>query len=162
MNQEIKETILNTAVALYCQSILSSLLRIAFLTVRVYFIILFDTSQASCFLCICLIMYSKQKYSRKFLKNFRLLSSHICLLKRYSQEKTGVLLNSFQECLVGCFWPFWYVYATIKFYTFHYKYRCLKNMIHQTDSKNGWLLLSASFTAKFGLVFVLTLENVFS
>ena len=30
------------------------------------------------------------------------------------------------------------------------------------DSKNGWLLLSASFTAKFGLVFVLTLENAFS
>ena len=39
------------------------------------------------------------------------------------------------------------------------EYRCLKNMIYQTDSKNEWLLLSASFTAKFGLVFVLTLEN---
>ena len=37
-----------------------------------------------------------------------------------------------------------------------------KNVIHQIDSKNGWLLLSASFTAKFGLVFVLTLENAFS
>ena len=36
--------------------------------------------------------------------------------------------------------------------------------IHQTDidSKNEWLLLSASFAAKFGMVFVLTLENVFS
>ena len=32
-------------------------------------------------------------------------------------------------------------------------------MIHQIDSKNEWLLLLASFTAKFGLVFVLTLEN---
>ena len=50
----------------------------------------------------------------------------------------------------------------IKFYTFHYQYRCLKIVIHQIDSKNGWLLLSASFTAKFGLVFVLTLENHFS
>ena len=49
----------------------------------------------------------------------------------------------------------------IKFYTFHYQYRCLKNVIHQTDSKDGWLLLTASFTAKFGLVYVLTLENVF-
>ena len=29
----------------------------------------------------------------------------------------------------------------------------------QTDSKNECLLLSASFTAKFWLVFVLTLEN---
>ena len=51
---------------------------------------------------------------------------------------------------------------SIKFYTFHYQHRCLKNVIHQIDSKNGWLLLSASFTAKFGLVFVLTLENTFS
>ena len=42
---------------------------------------------------------------------------------------------------------------SIKFYTFHYQYRCLKNVIHQIESKNGWLLLSASFTAKFGLVF---------
>ena len=45
---------------------------------------------------------------------------------------------------------------SIKFYTFHYQYRCLKNGIHQTDSKNGWLLLSASSTAKFSFVFVLT------
>ena len=51
---------------------------------------------------------------------------------------------------------------SIKFYTFHYQCRCLKNVVHQIDSKNGWLLLSASFTAKFGLVFVLTLENAFS
>ena len=41
------------------------------------------------------------------------------------------------------------------------EYRCLRNMIHQIDSKNEWLLLSASFTAKFRLVFVLTLENAF-
>ena len=33
---------------------------------------------------------------------------------------------------------------------------------YQIDSKNEWLLLQASFTAKFGLVFVLTLENAFS
>ena len=38
----------------------------------------------------------------------------------------------------------------------------MKNVIHQIDSKNGWLLLSASFTAKFGLVFLLALENAFS
>ena len=31
---------------------------------------------------------------------------------------------------------------------------------HQIDSKNEWLLLSERFTAKFELVFVLTLENV--
>ena len=37
----------------------------------------------------------------------------------------------------------------------------MKNVIDQIDRKNKWLLLSASFTAKFGLVFVLTLENAF-
>ena len=55
---------------------------------------------------------------------------------------------------------------SIKFYyTLYYtckEYRCLENVIHQIDSKNEWLLLPASFSAKFGLVFVLTLENVFS
>ena len=51
---------------------------------------------------------------------------------------------------------------SIKFHTFHYQYRCLNNMIHRIGSKNRWLLLSASFTAKFRLVFVLTLENAFS
>ena len=40
-------------------------------------------------------------------------------------------------------------------------YSCLENMILQTDSKNEWLLLSASFTAKLELAFVLTLENAF-
>ena len=40
--------------------------------------------------------------------------------------------------------------------------RCLKNVIHQIDSKNECLLLSASFAAKFVFVFVLTLENVFA
>ena len=39
---------------------------------------------------------------------------------------------------------------------------CLKKGIQQIDSKNEWLLLPASFTAKFELVFVLTLENAFS
>ena len=40
-------------------------------------------------------------------------------------------------------------------------HKCLKNVIHQIDSKNEWLLLSASFAEKFGLVFISTLENVF-
>ena len=33
----------------------------------------------------------------------------------------------------------------------------MKNVIHQIYSKNGWFFFSASFTAKFGLVFVLTI-----
>ena len=38
----------------------------------------------------------------------------------------------------------------------------MRNVIHQIDSKNEWYALSASFTAKFGFVFVLTPENAFS
>ena len=34
--------------------------------------------------------------------------------------------------------------------------------IRQIDNKDEWLLLSASFTAKFELVFFLTHENAFS
>ena len=33
--------------------------------------------------------------------------------------------------------------------------------VHQRDSKNEWLLLSVTFTAKLELVFVLTFENAF-
>ena len=40
--------------------------------------------------------------------------------------------------------------------------RCLKNVVHETYSKNEWLLLSAIYTVKFGLIFILTLENAFS
>ena len=35
----------------------------------------------------------------------------------------------------------------------------MKNVIHQIHIENEWLLLSASVAAKFGFVFVLTLEN---
>ena len=37
-----------------------------------------------------------------------------------------------------------------------------ENCNSSNGSKNEWLLLSASFTAKFELVFVLKLENYFS
>ena len=50
---------------------------------------------------------------------------------------------------VGCFWRFSYVYMSEK-------------RVHQIDSKNEWLLLSVTFTAKLELVFVLTFENAFS
>ena len=55
---------------------------------------------------------------------------------------------------------------SVKFYIFHYhvfkEYRCLKNVIHQIGNKNEWLFLSAGFSAKFELVFVLALENASS
>ena len=41
------------------------------------------------------------------------------------------------------------------------EYRSCKNVTHQKVSKNEWLLLSAGFIAKLGLVFILTLENPF-
>ena len=34
--------------------------------------------------------------------------------------------------------------------------------VHQTESKNEWLLLSVALTTKLELVFVLTFENAFS
>ena len=40
-------------------------------------------------------------------------------------------------------------------------YTCLKNVIHQMDSKNEWLLLSEIFAAKLELVFVLTSKTLF-
>ena len=54
---------------------------------------------------------------------------------------------------------------SVKFYTLHYhvlRVQMFEKWIHQIDGKYEWSLLSASFKAKFGLVFVLTLENAFS
>ena len=93
------------------------------------------------------------------------LSSEFCEIFNDTHWENCVLFSSVQEWLVGCFWPFWCVYTINFYYTLYYtykEYRCLENVIHQIDSKNEWLLLPASFTAKFGLVFVLTLENAFS
>ena len=93
------------------------------------------------------------------------LSCEFCEIFNDTHRENCVLFSSVQEWLVGCFWPFWCVYTftqSIKFYYILYyrykEYRCLENVIHQID----WLLLPANFTAKFGLVFVLTLENAFS
>ena len=45
---------------------------------------------------------------------------------------------------------------SIKFYRLQYQHRCLENVIHQIDSKNGWLRLSASLRQNLGQFFVLT------
>ena len=50
---------------------------------------------------------------------------------------------------------------SINFFLIPLSYSCLKNVIHQIDSKNEWLLLSITFAAKLELVFVLTFENAF-
>ena len=44
---------------------------------------------------------------------------------------------------------------SIKFYTFHYQYRCLKNVIHHIDSKNGW----CSFQQVYGKIWVIFCLN---
>ena len=43
----------------------------------------------------------------------------------------------------------------------HLRIQIFKKGIHQTDSKNGRLLLLASFMTKLELIFVLTSENAF-
>ena len=58
-----------------------------------------------------------------------------------------------------CFWRFSHVYTVSYVLLILLSYRCLKNVIHQIDSKDEWLLLSVSFTAKFEFFFVLTFEN---
>ena len=91
-----------------------------------------------------------------------LLSFDLNLLNDTHRERLVFHLNQYRNGWLTASVLFDMFTQSIKFYTFYYQYRCLKNVIHQIDSKNGWLLLSASFTAKFGLVFVLTLENTFS
>ena len=39
---------------------------------------------------------------------------------------------------------------SVQFYTLHFQYSCLKNVIYQIDSKNKWLLLSASLLQNLG------------
>ena len=54
---------------------------------------------------------------------------------------------------------------SIKFYTLYYhilRVLIFENCDSSNRQENEWLLLSPSFTAKFGLAFVLTLENAFS
>ena len=54
------------------------------------------------------------------------------------------------------------IISSIYFIIMFGRVQMFQNVIHQKCSKNEWLLLSASYTAKFGLVFVLTLESAFS
>ena len=60
-----------------------------------------------------------------------------------------------------------FIYLHNQLSSIHFTIPCsrvqmLKKVIHQIDSKNEWLLLTASFTAKCRFYFVLTLENSFS
>ena len=80
--------------------------------------------------------------------------------------KNCVLLNSVQECCLAASDIFHMLTHSIKLLHIPLsrirERRCLKKVIHQIDIKKEWLFLSACFAAKFGLVFVLTLEDAFS
>ena len=85
----------------------------------------------------------------------------VSLVKHSCHTRVAFVSHSCRSCL-GCFRPFPDVY-TINYIRLSCikEYSCLKNVIHEMDSENEWFLLSASFTAKFGLFYVLTLENAF-
>ena len=85
--------------------------------------------------------------------------------QRYSHGKTFSLLNSVQKLIETQGW----LLLTF-FICLHNKLSSFNSIIVQmsekrdssVDSKNEWLLLSVTFTAKLELVFVLTFENAFS
>ena len=79
----------------------------------------------------------------------------LCCFIQFSKRMAGWLLLISLICLHNQLCSIIHSIITCK------KYRCLRNEMNQIDSKNAWFLLPASFTAKFRLVFVLTLENVF-
>ena len=54
------------------------------------------------------------------------------------------------------------IYILLFYYSIIKEYRVRKMWFIKVDSKNEWLLLSASFTVKFDLVFDLKLVNAFS
>ena len=84
-----------------------------------------------------------------------ILTGTSCVLLSSVQGMAGWLPLTFFVCLHNQL-------SSIHTIITYWEYRCLKNVIHQIDSKNEWLFLSASFTAKLWLVFVSTLENAFS
>ena len=56
------------------------------------------------------------------------------------------------KCKVSCFWRFSYVYKNNWVLLIPLSFRCMKNVIHQIDGKNEWLVLSITYTAKFEVV----------
>ena len=106
------------------------------------------------------ILFSKKPASYIWPHKYGICSSIFCrlcmyLAKRCSESTRFTLLTiltrkdwcftQFSTGMAGWLLLIFFMFTqSIKFYTFHYQYRCLKNVIHQIDSKNGWLLLSAS------------------
>ena len=76
----------------------------------------------------------------------KILTEKSCVLLISVQRMAGWLLLILFMCLHNQL-------SSLHSIITYYEYRCLRNAIHQIVSKNEWLLFSASFTAKFPLVF---------
>ena len=77
-------------------------------------------------------------------------------------HREQLCFTQFSTRMAGWLFLIFFIYLHNQLSSIHsistYKeYRCLKNVIHQTDSKSKWSLLSASF----GMDFVLTMKNDF-
>ena len=84
-----------------------------------------------------------------------ILTGFMQFSRRMAQRMAGWLHLNFSICLLNQLSS---IHSIITYERVQMSEKC----DHQIDSKIEWLLLSASFTGKFGLVFVLTLENGFS
>ena len=99
---------------------------------------------------------------RLLLLVFKTVESLQCILNNTHREKL-----CFTQFSIRNGWLTAFVYSHNQLSFIHsiityQEYRSLKNVIHPIVSKNEWLLLSVSFTAKLGLVFVLAMEKAFS
>ena len=82
----------------------------------------------------------------------KVICKYFSLINDTNREKLFYLIQYKNSCLAASY-LFHIFTQPIKFYTFHYHLRmcrCLKNVIHEIDSKDEWLLLSASFTQNLG------------
>ena len=84
-----------------------------------------ETNQLICFVNQLTGFYMMGNTGRSWV-NIRVLTILI--------GKNCVLLNSVQEWLLGCFWPFSYVAQSVKFYTFHYQ------MLKSTNVWKRWFI----------------------
>ena len=85
----------------------------------------------------------------------------ISFLNDTHMEEIVLYWNFFLKCKVGSFWHFSCLHNQLSSFN-SIIVQMSEKRVHQIDSKNEWLLLSVTFTAKPELVFVLTFENGFS
>ena len=105
-----------------------------------------------------------EQHLQKQWKRYVKINSKVVQLNDTRMEELVLYWIQYKNSLkskVGCFWRFSYVYKINEVRLILLSYRCLKNVIHQIDGKNEWLLFSVTFRAKLELIFVLIFENAF-